>query len=129
MISMFRKYFAIGAIGAALAIALGAFGAHGLKDIVEERMLANYETGVRYHMYSALGIMLIALASKLVANDKKMSLGALLVTIGTCIFSGSLYVMALTGLTILGAITPIGGVLMIVGWVIVVVSILKTQDK
>jgi len=129
MISMFRKYFAIGAIGAALAIALGAFGAHGLKDIVEERMLANYETGVRYHMYSALGIMLIALASKLVASDKKMSLGALLVTIGTCIFSGSLYVMALTGLTILGAITPIGGVLMIVGWVIVVVSILKTQDK
>jgi len=126
---MFRKYFAIGAIGAALAIALGAFGAHGLKDIVEERMLANYETGVRYHMYSALGIMLIALASKLVASDKKMSLGALLVTIGTCIFSGSLYVMALTGLTILGAITPIGGVLMIVGWVIVVVSILKTQDK
>jgi len=126
---MFRKYFAIGAIGAALAIALGAFGAHGLKDIVEERMLANFETGVRYHMYSALGIMLIALASKLVASDKKMSLGALLVTIGTCIFSGSLYVMALTGLTILGAITPIGGVLMIVGWVIVVVSILKTQDK
>lgn len=126
---MFRKYFAIGAIGAALAIALGAFGAHGLKDIVEERMLANFETGVRYHMYSALGIMLIALASKVVGDNKKLALGALLITIGACIFSASLYVMALTGATILGAITPIGGVLMIAGWIFVVTGILKFQDN
>lgn len=126
---MFRKYFAIGAIGAALAIALGAFGAHGLKDIVEERMLANFETGVRYHMYSALGIMLVALASKVVGDNKKLALGALLITIGTCIFSASLYVMALTGATILGAITPIGGVLMIAGWIFVVTGILKFQNN
>lgn len=126
---MFRRYFIIGAIGAALAIAFGAFGAHGLKDMVEERMLANFETGVRYHMYSALGIMLIALASKVVAGSKQLSLGALLITIGTCIFSGSLYVMALTGITMLGAITPIGGVLMIAGWIFVVTGLLKFKDN
>lgn len=126
---MFRRYFIIGAIGAALAIAFGAFGAHGLKDMVEERMLANFETGVRYHMYSALGIMLIALASKVVAGSKQLSLGALLITIGTCIFSASLYVMALTGITKLGAITPIGGVLMIAGWIFVVTGILKFKDN
>ncbi|GIP15533.1 UPF0382 membrane protein YwdK [Paenibacillus montaniterrae] len=126
---MFRRYFIIGAIGAALAIAFGAFGAHGLKDMVEERMLANFETGVRYHMYSALGIMLIALASKVIAGSKQLSLGALLITIGTCIFSGSLYVMALTGITMLGAITPIGGVLMIAGWIFVVTGLLKFKDN
>lgn len=126
---MFRRYFIIGAIGAALAIAFGAFGAHGLKDMVEERMLANFETGVRYHMYSALGIMLIALASKVIAGSKQLSLGALLITIGTCIFSGSLYVMALTSITMLGAITPIGGVLMIAGWIFVVTGILKFKDN
>jgi len=122
---MFRKYFAIGVLGAALAIALGAFGAHGLKELVSERMLQNFETGVRYQMYSSLGIMLIALASTIVTEGKSLSIGALLITIGTCIFSGSLYIMALTGITILGAITPIGGVLMIGGWIMVCSGVLK----
>lgn len=131
---MFRKYFAIGAIGAALAIAFGAFGAHGLKEMVSERMLQNFETGVRYQMYSALGIMIIAIAAKLIgqtssASEKKLAIGALLITIGTCIFSGSLYIMALTGATVLGAITPIGGVLMITGWIIVIARILKFKDN
>lgn len=126
---MFRKYFTIGAIGAMLAIAFGAFGAHGLKEMVSERMLQNFETGVRYQMYSSLGIMLIALASSIVTGERKLSLGALLITVGTCIFSGSLYIMTLTGATILGAITPIGGVLMIAGWIVVCVGILKFKAK
>lgn len=122
---MFRKYFTVGVIGVAIAIAFGAFGAHGLKEMVSERMLQNFETGVRYQMYSSLGIMLIALASTVVKGERKLSLGALLITIGTCIFSGSLYIMTLTGATILGAITPIGGVLMIAGWAVVCTGILK----
>lgn len=117
---MFRKYFSIGAICAALAIALGAFGAHGLKEIVSERMLQNFETGVRYQMYNALGLMLIALASTMVKNYKKLATGAILIIVGIIIFSGSLYIMALTGKTILGAITPIGGVSLIAGWIFVV---------
>jgi len=125
MMTMFRKYFTVGVIGVAIAIAFGAFGAHGLKEMVSERMLQNFETGVRYQMYSSLGIMLIALASTVVKGERKLSLGALLITIGTCIFSGSLYIMTLTGATILGAITPIGGVLMIAGWAVVCTGILK----
>lgn len=122
---MFRKYFSIGACCAVLAIALGAFGAHGLKEMVSERMLQNFETGVRYQMYSALGLMLLALASTIVKENKKLATGAMLIFAGTIVFSGSLYIMALTGETMLGAITPIGGVLMIVGWIFAIVTILK----
>ena len=124
---MFRKYFIIGAIFAAIAIAFGAFGAHGLKDIVSERMLQNFETGVRYQMYSALGLMLIALASTIVKDYKKLAIGAMLIVIGIIIFSGSLYIMALTGATILGAVTPIGGVSLIVGWIFVVWGIVANK--
>lgn len=126
---MLRKYFTIGAGLAGLAIAFGAFGAHGLKEIVSERMLQNFETGVRYQMYSALGLMLIALLSKWITTDKKLSIGALCITIGTCIFSGSLYIMALTGITMLGAITPVGGVFMIAGWILIVTAVLKFNEK
>ncbi|HIW33535.1 MAG TPA: DUF423 domain-containing protein [Candidatus Paenibacillus intestinavium] len=124
---MFRKYFLIGAIFAAIAIALGAFGAHGLKEIVSERMLQNFETGVRYQMYGALGLMLIALASTVVKDYKKLATGAMLIVVGMIIFSGSLYIMALTGATKLGAITPIGGVLLIAGWSFVVWGIVVNK--
>ena len=124
---MFRKYFLIGAIFAAIAIALGAFGAHGLKEIVSERMLQNFETGVRYQMYGALGLMLIALASTVVKDYKKLATGAMLIVVGMIIFSGSLYIMALTGATILGAITPIGGVSLIAGWSFVVWGIVVNK--
>lgn len=123
---MLKKYFAIGAINAGIAIALGAFGAHGLQDLVSERMLANYETGVRYHMYSALGLMLVSIIYQMSNESKKVKLGAQLICAGTVIFSGSLYVMALTGLTILGAITPIGGVLLIAGWILVATGVLRS---
>lgn len=125
---MFIKYFSAGAICTALAIAFGAFGAHGLKEIVSEHMLQNFETGVRYQMYSALGLMLIALASKHMQDHKKLAQGSILILIGMIIFSGSLYVMALTGVTMLGAITPIGGVLLIAGWVFVVWGVLKNNS-
>lgn len=124
---MFRKYFLIGAIFAAIAIALGAFGAHGLKEIVSERMLQNFETGVRYQMYGALGLMLIALASTVVKDYKKLATGAMLIVVGMIIFSGSLYIMALTGATKLGAITPIGGVSLIAGWSFVVWGIVVNK--
>ena len=127
---MLRKYFVIGASYVALGIALGAFGAHGLKEIVSEKMLANFETGVRYQMYCALGLMLISLVAGFLKDAAKpLSTSALLVFIGSIIFSGSLYVMALTGITKLGAITPIGGVLMIVGYVYTAITVWKTTKK
>ena len=100
--------FPVGCVAAALGIALGAFGAHGLRDLVEPAMLANWETGVRYHMYAALALLVLGLR-------REQRLAPVLLLIGAVIFSGTLYLMALTGMRWLGAITPIGGVLLIAG--------------
>lgn len=96
---------------AAAGIGLGAFGAHGLKDLVEPTMLANWETGVRYHMYGALAMLALSLRPE-------QRRAPILLTAGIVVFGGSLYVMALTGARWLGAITPIGGVLLIAGLLI-----------
>lgn len=102
---------AIGAVLAAAGIGLGAFGAHGLKDMVEPALLANWETGVRYHMYGALAMLAVSLRP-----EQRRAPWFLLA--GAVVFGGSLYVMALTGARWLGAVTPLGGVLLIVGLLI-----------
>lgn len=99
-----------GVLLAALGIALGAFGAHGLKSRLDPQMLATFEIGVRYHMYSALAV--IALAPQV-----QQTRGLVLLLIGLLIFSGSLYILALTGMRWLGAVTPLGGLLLIAGLV------------
>ncbi|MFD2117106.1 DUF423 domain-containing protein [Paenibacillus yanchengensis] len=116
------NYFTIGAFSATLAIALGAFGAHGLEGKITEHYIQVFETGVRYHMYSSLGLMLIGLLSKIVANNKSFINGAHFILAGTIIFSGSLYILSLTSFSKLGMITPIGGVAMIIGWCMVAIS-------
>lgn len=100
--------FAIGAVLAAVGIGLGAFGAHGLQDAVEPAMLANWETGARYHMYAALALLALGLRPE-------QRRAPWFVLAGAAVFAGSLYVMTLTGARWLGAVTPIGGVLLIVG--------------
>lgn len=126
---MFPKFFAIGAINAAISIALGAFGAHGLEDLLSEHYLAIFETGVRYHMYGALGLMLISVLDKLAGGSKTVAIGGKLVLAGTLVFSVSLYVLALTGFSKLGMVTPLGGVLMIAGWGFVVTGALKLSKE
>lgn len=106
---------ALGALLLAAGIALGAFGAHGLKDLATARYIAVFETGIQYQVYTALGIMILSLFGK--AMEKPI----LLILAGMWIFSVSLYFIGLnevlaTSLKKLGAITPIGGVLMIAGW-------------
>lgn len=120
---MFPKYFLIGAVNAALAIALGAFGAHGLEDRITEHYLDVFETGVRYHMYGALGLMLVALLDKLIGGSRKAAVGGILILVGTVIFSLSLYILATTGFTKLGMVTPIGGLFLIAGWIYVIVGV------
>ncbi|MFD0586378.1 DUF423 domain-containing protein [Paenibacillus sp. GCM10027627] len=126
---MFPKYFTIGAVNAALAIALGAFGAHGLEKMLSEHYLEVFETGVRYHMYSALGLMLISLLYKAVGGNRSILTGGRLIFAGTVIFSGSLYILALTDITKLGMITPIGGVAMLTGWGFVIAGAVKQVPK
>lgn len=112
---MSRFFVITGALAAALGVALGAFGAHGLEDRVTADRLATFETGVRYHMYHALALLFVAWVSA-------QGWGAVVHWAGYCflagilIFSGSLYVLVFTDTSWLGAITPVGGLAFIIGW-------------
>jgi uncharacterized membrane protein YgdD (TMEM256/DUF423 family) len=106
----------VGALLAGVGVALGAFGAHGLRGRLSPEMLAVFETGVRYHMYHSLAILVTAALMSRVEGRAIVIAGWSFAT-GILIFSGSLYALALSGVTILGAITPIGGLAFLVGWV------------
>lgn len=105
-----RRTLVAGAVLAALGVALGAFGAHGLREVLDERALGWWQTAVDYHMWHAIGLLALG------AVPRRLGLAALLIGAGTLIFSGSLYAMALTGARGLGMVTPVGGLLMIAGW-------------
>ncbi|GGG26177.1 DUF423 domain-containing protein [Paenibacillus abyssi] len=114
---MYLKYAAYGAVHAMLAVVLGAFGAHGLEARLSEHMLTVFETGVRYHMYHGLGILLIAAFAERLGEMRAVVWAMRLLMIGIVLFSGSLYVLSLSGFTKLGMITPLGGVAFIAGWI------------
>jgi uncharacterized membrane protein YgdD (TMEM256/DUF423 family) len=105
----------LGATLGGLGVAAGAFGAHALRTRLEPRLLEVFETGVRYHMYHALALVLVGL---LAAHRPQAGFAAAgwAFVVGIALFSGSLYAMALTGVRGLGAITPLGGVAFLVGW-------------
>ena len=110
---MDRTLFALGALLAGLAVAAGAFGAHGLRDRLPPDMLAIFETAVRYQMYHALALLVVgSLAGQWPAG----AVAGWCFVVGIAVFSGSLYVLSLTGVRWLGAITPLGGVAFLVGW-------------
>jgi uncharacterized membrane protein YgdD (TMEM256/DUF423 family) len=113
---MDRLFFALGSISAGLAVALGAFGAHVLKGRLAADMLANFETGVRYQMYHALAVLAVAWAVNRWSASKLPVAAGWLFVAGTLLFSVSLYLLSLTGMRWLGAITPLGGVSFVVGW-------------
>ena len=115
----------IGSALAALAVSIGAFGAHGLKSKVSSEDLVIFETGVRYQMYHSLGLILIGILGFHFPSNI-IQLPAALFIIGIIIFSGTLYLIPLTGLRWLGAITPIGGTALIAGWIALVYNIIKS---
>ncbi len=123
--SLQKKLIILGALLGGFSVALGAFGAHALKQILIERgRVETYELAVRYQFYHALTLLVMAaLTDKLHAN--KASWSTLLIASGTIVFSGSLYILALSGKTIWGAVTPIGGVLLITGWLLLLLSVKK----
>lgn len=115
---MVKLFLLIGSIVMALGVGIGAFGAHGLEPRISERMMKNYQTGVQYHMIHGLGIIAVALAGMKMTSSLLLTGAGWAFLIGIIFFSGSLYVMALTGITKLGAITPIGGLAFIIGWIL-----------
>jgi uncharacterized membrane protein YgdD (TMEM256/DUF423 family) len=113
---MERTFFALGAVSAAVSVAAGAFGAHALKERLAPDLLAIFETGARYEMVHALGLVAAAWAASRWPGAAAAWAGWLFVA-GTVLFSGSLYALALTGVRALGAVTPFGGVAFIGGWI------------
>lgn len=112
-----KLYIRVSAALGALAVIFGAFGAHGLEGRLEPEMLEVYQTGVLYHLIHAAA--LFALAVSPVWQARSALRVATFWLIGVVVFSGTLYLLAVTGISVLGAITPIGGVALIVGWVLV----------
>ena len=112
-----RILLIIGSLFAALSVLLGAFGAHGLKNRLTMEDLAIFETAVRYQMYHALGVLLMGVAS-FYLTEKLVSIPAYFLILGIIIFSGSLFLLVFTNLRWFGAITPIGGLCLIIGWLL-----------
>ncbi len=110
----------VGALLAGTAVALGAFGAHALRSVLSAEALTVFETSVRYQMYH--GLALLALGA-----STQQRRGPLWLLIGTLIFSLSLYALALSGVKVLGAVTPIGGAAQLVGWVLVALDARRTR--
>ncbi|RXJ69224.1 DUF423 domain-containing protein [Halarcobacter ebronensis] len=120
-----KTFLFIASVMMGLAIAIGAFGAHGLKAIVEPNMLVVYHTGVEYQFYNSLGLFAASFIIYLKPDSKKSVIAAWLIFIGMLIFSFSLYFLVVLNIPVLGAITPIGGTLMIIGWLLLAYSVLK----
>ena len=114
---MDRLFFALGCVSAAIAVTLGAFGAHGLRGRLVPDMLMTFEIGVRYQMYHALGLLAVGLALARWPSSA-LALAGWLFIAGTIVFSGTLYVLSLTGQRWLGAVTPMGGAAFIAGWIV-----------
>ncbi len=110
-----RFFAGAGALFMLLGVALGAFGAHGLKDVLDAEMKAVFETGVRYQVYHALGLFAAAWVLERYAS-RLAAYGGLCFIAGILLFSGSLYALSLSSLRRLGAITPLGGLLFLAGW-------------
>lgn len=120
---MTRIFLAIASIYGALGVAAGAFASHALKDRLTEKALSIFETGARYQMYHALALLMVALLlSRAEASQTFMVAGGWAFVVGIAIFSGSLYALSLTGIKWLGAIAPLGGTSLIIGWICLAVA-------
>jgi len=119
-----RKLAASGAALAFTGVALGAFGAHALAGLLSPADLGTFETAVRYQMYHALGLFGVAWLAERGGHPLVVRGGWLLVA-GTVVFSGTLYLLVLTGARWLGAVTPIGGVMQLAGWLLVLLGSLR----
>jgi len=120
-----RLLLASGAAAALLAVALGAFGAHALKARLSPEMLAVWHTGVEYHVFHALGLLAIGIVAIQLPGSALLRWSGWLMLAGIVLFSGSLYLLALSGERRLGAVTPVGGILFLAAWALFVTAAIK----
>jgi uncharacterized membrane protein YgdD (TMEM256/DUF423 family) len=123
---MDRVFLIVGSLSGGLAVALGAFGAHGLRSRLAADALATFETGVRYQMYHALALLLVALIAARWSESSLPALAGWLFVAGTVLFSGSLYLLSLAGLRWMGAVAPLGGAAFILGWLALALAAWRT---
>ncbi len=123
---MSRTFLFLGSINAFLAVALGAFGAHGLKGRLDADMLAVYHTGVQYHIVHALGLLAVGIMAHWMPASAALRWAGWLLLAGIILFSGSLYVLSLSGLRWIGMITPFGGSAFLAAWILVAMAALKS---
>jgi len=123
---MFKIFVVTGSLFAALAVIMGAFAAHGLKTQLSADMLKVFHTGVQYHMYHALGLILVGISARLAGPAPLIAWSGAAMTVGILLFSGSLYLLATTGPRWLGAITPLGGMAFIASWLLLAIAIWRT---
>ena len=116
-----KLFLILGSFNAALVVLLGAFGAHALKARLSTEMLAVYQTGVHYHLFHALGLLAVGLVATQVTDSSYLRWSGWLMLVGIILFSGSLYLMSVSGLRWLGMITPFGGISFIIAWILFVI--------
>ncbi len=114
---MIKLSILIASLGGGLAVLLGAFGAHGLRGRIEDRLLETFHTAVEYQMYHSLALLLVAILAQQPGKSLALDVASAAFMLGMLLFSGSLYGLVLTDMKWLGPITPIGGLCFIVGWV------------
>ncbi|MCB1665882.1 MAG: DUF423 domain-containing protein [Pseudomonadales bacterium] len=122
---MNHLFLVLAGINGFIAVSLGAFAAHGLKNALSPDLLATFQTGVQYHMYHALALLGVGVLSLHFPNQALLKTSGYLFMAGIVLFSGSLYVLALSGIRWLGAITPLGGVAFLAGWALLAWSMLR----
>ncbi len=113
---MARTTLILAALSGLLAVALGAFGAHGLEPVLEPDLLATFNTGVEYHMSHSLALFGVSILLQRFPQDRALQFSAMAFIVGIIVFSGSLYILSISGIRWLGAITPIGGLGFLIGW-------------
>jgi len=120
-----NTFLLVGAINAFLAVAFGAFGAHILEGKLDEKYINTWQTGVTYQMFHAIGLLVIGVLSGNLSVNSLLSWSGWLMISGILLFSGSLYILSLTKIKILGAITPLGGVSFLIAWVLLMIVAVK----
>lgn len=120
-----KLFIIIGAINVLIAVALGAFGAHILKTRIPYDMMAVYQTGIQYHFYHALGLLIVGIIAFRLPSSSSIKWSGRTMLLGIILFSGSLYALSITGIKWLGAITPFGGVAFLIAWALLAIGAWK----
>jgi len=126
---MAKLFLIIASISGFLAVAIGAFGAHGLKQKISVDLMAAYQTGVQYHFYHTLALLAVGILLQQFPQSMAFKVSGWMLLLGMVVFSGSLYVLAITGSRWIGAMTPIGGVAFLVAWLALATGIYQSLGR